>query len=472
MKSTQAALLVVLLVVQGYTHVQGNLQIAKRLVDNIPHTGRLDNALKTHSGAAVVAAEQQSLPAAGTSTVSSSIFNLAKTILGAGVLSLPSGIAAFTDKPDGLLPASGILVLMGILSAYSFSSIGKACKVTNSKSIKDAWSKSTQSPRTANFVSFLITFKTFFACMAYSIIIGDSFTQISHSFGANPAVFTRTNMIVGLSSFFVLPLCLLKNLDALKYTSMLGLGGILYTGVFMAMRMLDGSYQPGGKYFSLIDSAMRPTFGVRDNKGREKFIFKLVSMMATAYMAHYNAPKFLSELKEPTMDNFNQVVGAAFVLAFVAYLAIMSCGFMTFGGSSTGFILNNYASADNLATLARIAIGGGVLCGYPLTFSALRDGIFDLTGINSQKWFAPMTVLLLAVLTQLAIMVRNVGSVLSFSGALIGSAIIFIIPAIMNICNARREVGGGDKKMIAANYVMATFGAIVAVVGVWANMIG
>ena len=105
MKSTQAALLVVLLVVQGYTHVQGNLQIAKRLVDNIPHTGRLDNALKTHSGAAVVAAEQQSLPAAGTSTVSSSIFNLAKTILGAGVLSLPSGIAAFTDKPDGLLPA-------------------------------------------------------------------------------------------------------------------------------------------------------------------------------------------------------------------------------------------------------------------------------------------------------------------------------------------------------------------------------
>ena len=40
----------------------------------------------------------------GTADVSASIFNLAKVILGAGVLSLPSGIAAFSDSSKALLP--------------------------------------------------------------------------------------------------------------------------------------------------------------------------------------------------------------------------------------------------------------------------------------------------------------------------------------------------------------------------------
>ena len=58
----------------------------------------------------------------------------------------------------------------------------------------------------------------------------------------------------------------------------------------------------------------------------------------------------------------------------------MIIGFKTFGGHSAGFILNNYSSKDIMATLGRLAIGGGILFGYPLTFTALRDGLFELTG--------------------------------------------------------------------------------------------
>lgn len=152
-----------------------------------------------------------------------------------------------------------------------------------------------------------------------------------------------------------------------------------------------------------------------------------------------------------------------------------------------GFILNNYASSDSLATFARIAIGGGVLCGYPLTFTAFRDGIFDLTGWD-RRLFVPVTVGLLAVITQCALQVKNVGAVLSFSGALIGSLMIFVIPAIMNICNIRREEASSrllaqqelalarnkHKKVLATkapsnrsmtiafNYLMAACGLVVA----------
>jgi hypothetical protein len=46
----------------------------------------------------------------------------------------------------------------------------------------------------------------------------------------------------------------------------------------------------------------------------------------------------------------------------------------------SGFLLNNYAKTDALATIARIAIGAGILCGYPLTFTALREGFLDIIG--------------------------------------------------------------------------------------------
>lgn len=51
------------------------------------------------------------------------------------------------------------------------------CKDQNSKSFQDAWAK-TVSPRTASFISGSITAMCFLASLAYSIIIGDSFTSL------------------------------------------------------------------------------------------------------------------------------------------------------------------------------------------------------------------------------------------------------------------------------------------------------
>jgi amino acid permease len=119
-------------------------------------------------------------------------------------------------------------------------------------------------------------------------------------------------------------------------------------------------------------------------------------MLSTSYIAHFNAPKFYQvftfiliflshpllinpiakELKSPSMKRFNKVVGGAFGISIAMFLFIMTVGFLSFGGNSLGFILNNYSSTDNLATLARFAIGGALLTGYPFTFSAIRDGIY------------------------------------------------------------------------------------------------
>eukprot|EP01036_Dinobryon_divergens_P030819 gene30819-40121_t len=408
-----------------------------------------------------------------------SIFNLAKTILGAGVLSLPFGVASFSDKPSALYLASFLLVLMGATSAYSFSSIAQACKLHGVTTFSEAWAKSV-SPSSAYLISFIITFKTFFACLAYSIIIGDSFSQILSSLHLPGPLVSRNSVIVGLSSFIVLPLCCLKRLDALKYTSILGLLGTLYCAAFMGLRLWDGSYREGGRFFATMAANLRPSFNQASHGGDLHLVFVLLSMISTAYVAHYNAPKFLAELRDPSMSRFNSVVAAAFGFAVLVYLSVMTIGFLSFGGHATGFVLNNYASSDSLATVARVAIGGGILCGYPLTFTALRDGVMDLCQVPAAQrqqayTYYPVTLGLLGAITAVALRIRNVGQVVSLSGALIGSLLIYIIPAVLNLYNIPRCKDSSSslskqRLLVLLNAAMASAGAAISIVGVSINL--
>lgn len=107
----------------------------------------------------------------GSSSVSSSIFNLAKCILGAGILSLPSGVARFSYDTSGLVPSSVLLAIMGLMSAYSFQSIGRTCAIHGVKTISDAWGKAVHEG-SKKAVLGLVLFKTCLACLCYSIIIG------------------------------------------------------------------------------------------------------------------------------------------------------------------------------------------------------------------------------------------------------------------------------------------------------------
>ena len=78
----------------------------------------------------------------GTATIPNEIFNLVKSIVGAGVLSLPAGIAAFGNAPSAVLPAVALICIIGGFSAYGFSLIGRVCSYTGGQSYRGAWSES------------------------------------------------------------------------------------------------------------------------------------------------------------------------------------------------------------------------------------------------------------------------------------------------------------------------------------------
>ncbi len=61
----------------------------------------------------------------------------------------------------------------------------------------------------------------------------------------------------------LLPLCLLKDLSALAFSSIVGTFGTLFAAVVFAVRYFDGSYAPGGQFYKSLCPSARGNFGGR-----------------------------------------------------------------------------------------------------------------------------------------------------------------------------------------------------------------
>mmetsp|Transcript_11598 Transcript_11598/g.17843 ORF Transcript_11598/g.17843 Transcript_11598/m.17843 type:complete len:491 (-) Transcript_11598:132-1604(-) len=365
----------------------------------------------------------------GTATIPNEIFNLVKGIVGSGVLGLPAGIAAYGNAPSAVMPAVALIALIGCFSAYGFSLIGRVCSYTGAVSYTDAWSKSV-SKESSSVIAVSTILMTLFAVLTYSMILADTCKALAATAGF---MTTRTTSLLGITSLVLLPLCWLKNLSSLAPFSLVGIMGMVYTTIAMGVRYFGKAYAlPGAKF--LVEQQFQPSFG---SKGAASALdpstFILICMLSTAYMAHFNAPKFFNELKDNTIKRYNTVVSTSFGISMAFFAAIASLGYLTFGGNTSGLILNNYSTQDSLMGLSRIAVLLSLVFSYPLAFQGARDGVLDLFRIKdrSNKTLNVVTVALLAIVTGVAYSLRDVSLVLAFSGAILGNALIYVFPALM-----------------------------------------
>lgn len=262
------------------------------------------------------------------------------------------GIAAFGNAPSAVLPAAALIALMGGVSAFTFAWIGRVCAATDSQSYSEAWDK-TVGKKSSWVIALSCVVDCFAGNLSYSMILADTFVALLASVGF---AVTRTQSLLGVTGLVLLPLCLLKNLSSLAPFSLVGIMGMLYTTVAMAIRYFGKSYvAPGGQFVGSI--AAVPSFGTNGaSTVMSAKALILMCMLSNAYIAHFNAPKFYRELKNNTLPRFYRVVGWSFGISIALYSIITAMGFLTFGAASNGLILNNYSNQDLLMSLSRIAV--------------------------------------------------------------------------------------------------------------------
>jgi len=415
----------------------------------------------------------------GTATIPNEIFNLVKSIVGAGVLSLPAGIAAFGNAPSAVLPAVALICIIGGFSAYGFSLIGRVCSYTGGQSYRGAWSESV-GDETSWIPAVTCTFKTCFAVLSYSMILGDTIRALLMTCGIET---TRTLALLGVTGTTLLPLCLLKNLSSLAPFSLAGIAGMFYTTIAMALRYLGGSYKvgqaavkgskgaaaavPAGKYIADVATNYQPQFGnLGASAALSPNVFILICMLSTAYMAHFNAPKFFIELKDNTIKRYNTVVGTSFGISIFLFALIGALGFLTFGSASSGLILNNYAATDGLMSLSRFAVTISIIFSFPLVFVGARDGWLDLLKVPMEKRtdsvLTKTTVAILSGITLIATQLKELAFIMSFAGATLGNALIYVYPALM-FRAAVKKMGDKASKGLKREVPFAMFSALLGV---------
>lgn len=109
-----------------------------------------------------------------------------------------------------IVPAALIIAALGALSAYTFVLIGRSCAETGAESYEQSWAR-TVGQKSAWMPAGACVATCFAGCLAFTLIIGDSFASLAKTFGAPAVVANRSNIILAVSAVVLLPLSLLKS---------------------------------------------------------------------------------------------------------------------------------------------------------------------------------------------------------------------------------------------------------------------
>ena len=171
----------------------------------------------------------------GAMTETQATVSLFKTIVGGGILALPAGMAA--GRGTGVLPGLLILALHAGASAYTYSLVGRSVAKTRAKTFSELWSAAF-GKQTSWIIDLIIVGVAGGAALTYSCFTGDLLRQLS---GVE-----RTRAIALLTLFPIGPLALLRDLSALKHSTIAGLLAVAVSALVIVSRSLDGSYGEGG----------------------------------------------------------------------------------------------------------------------------------------------------------------------------------------------------------------------------------
>lgn len=431
------------------------------------------------------------------------IINIVADLAPHGMLPLAYGLSQ--GGPSGLIPSLGLVLTFGAASLYTMTIYAKLADEKSAKSIGGIWSR-VMDPQYRWLVDLSILTLTIGCCVFYSAFIGDILGAVVSGFGVGGLSGKRSFVLSTISAVVLLPLCLLEDLSALKYTSVAGVLGILYTVAFHILRLVDGTYAEGSPTLATISEKLRPKFPASTGRAFNLWTVNsgtlvLANMLCVGFLAHYNCINYWRELQNATQERFSVALKTAYGISLGIFVVMMLVGYKLFGLSTQPLILNNFSrTSDNLATLARLATGAAITFAYPLMFAAVKSSLKSLIAslslkesedkdkagfklfkrnedgpVVSKTNMNAASIAIVVFITAVAIKCSedDVSVVLGLLGSVIGCTVAYILPGVLNLVNMRSRKKLGLKNSLSdviACHLLVPMGAIFGALGVWVTL--
>ena len=263
----------------------------------------VDDSNKADDDTVVAEKSSSSASVAGTT------FSVMKAMLGSGVLALPSGLAAISDYKGAVWSANLLFVVLGLLSAYTFSLYGRLCHATNASSLGEVWKRvhQTQDSTPISLASFSFCYGS---CLIFLLIIGDTVSSLVRALTTTAslpflaAMGSRQTAILAVMTSLLLPLCNLKSLAALSPISIVGVLASIVSSAFVVWRcpwvVPSSPYHvvsasTGSTFLPSLAAHYVPQFGSYCKLASTAPLV-LLGMGGMALMAHFSAPDFYQAL--------------------------------------------------------------------------------------------------------------------------------------------------------------------------------
>lgn len=365
-------------------------------------------------------------------TLSSSVINMMNTIIGAGVLSIPS-----TISKAGLLGSFLILAISLYLSLEGANMLSMASVYTSADSYGGVGTRLNN--KTVGLIGdiAMIVFD-FGISIAYFIILFDQAADLVVLWG-NVSLETMSTWKPWLSLIIAMlvgfPILCIPSIDALRFTSTASVICICLFVVISTGKGINQLIQGGLSYKWFPDTIPG--------------LVSAISVFFTSMCCHVNIPKMTSELKFPSSSKFSNKVSkmsrvntVAFLSCGTIYFVVGAFGYLAYGDQIAANLLTNFTNDKvGYLNIVKLAYAFVVLFSYPaLAFAALvtLDKLcFKQPRPAHRRYLEAFFWTLLSAIV--AIVFPILDKVFGVTGSMCGILLNFAIPAFYFVLIAKIE---------------------------------
>eukprot|EP00747_Dinoflagellata_sp_TGD_P070868 gnl/TRDRNA2_/TRDRNA2_156784_c0_seq1.p1 gnl/TRDRNA2_/TRDRNA2_156784_c0~~gnl/TRDRNA2_/TRDRNA2_156784_c0_seq1.p1 ORF type:complete len:473 (-),score=59.49 gnl/TRDRNA2_/TRDRNA2_156784_c0_seq1:287-1705(-) len=384
---------------------------------------------------------------AGTCSMTASVINLIKMIIGSGILGVP-----WAFGQTGMLLGASLLALIGAVQAFTLHLLA-VCVMDAHRHGEDVSFRSLAvaafqgSQSMDSVVEVLVCILCFGGGTSFLIVTGDLIPQVCDYFDVRePWPLSDRHFWITAVGFCVeLPLVCCQRLESLKVSSVVGNVGVAYIVVAVAIFAsgkldLEAPEQPA----SLLPP---PETAHTSFAG----MVQCIPIYIFAYTCVPNIPRLVIDLQDATMRRVDMMLAAAFGTCFLIFLALGWFGTEAFGASVNPNLLKSFPSQQGttgglVATVARIATVLNVVGCFPLYMHPARESLSQLLfqkapGDLALPAWALVTAGLFLGSWGVAMTVDTLEVALSFVGATACMLIGFSLPATLHLRLRQGQVG-------------------------------
>lgn len=370
----------------------------------------------------------------GTTSIGMSVFNLSNAIMGSGILGL-----AFALANTGIVLFVLLLVSVTLLSIYSISLLLKCSQETGCMVYEKLGEQVFGTPgRLLVFGS--TTLQNTGAMLSYLFIVKNELPNVIKfliGMENSTAWYLDGRFLLGVVTFgIILPLCLLKNLGYLGYTS----GFSLTCMFFFLVVVVYNKFKIPCPYISVNETLTNSQNATVEGQCTAKyFTFNsktayALPTLAFAFVCHPSVLPIYSELRDRTQKKMQLVSNISFFAMFLMYFLTAIFGYLTFYDKVESELLGTYSNKKDILLLTvRLAVIIAVILTVPVLFFTVRSSLFELARKTKYKFWQLLlvTIILLIIIDLLVIFIPAMKDIFGAIGATSANMLIFILPSML-----------------------------------------